>query len=276
MKIKPQKRMAIINDVTGFGRCSVAVAQPIISAMKIQACVLPTAILSAHTEFPSYFFDDYTKNMKAYMENWKELQITFDGICTGFLGSREQIDLVIQFIKEFKGPNTVVIVDPVMGDNGKAYETYTEEMCQEMKRLMKYADVLTPNLTEACKLLDIPYLTDNLSQKELQKIARQLSQKGPRQVVITGLKTKKEVYNFIYEKDRGYKIIKTKRIAAERPGTGDTFTSIVAGSILNGEDLDKAVKKAAKFIHRSLIYTLKLKTPKREGLCFEEFLTNLK
>ena len=157
MTLEKQKKIAIVNDMTGFGRCSIAAQLPIISAMKIQCCPLPTAILSAHTGFPSFFFDDYTSKMKDYMNNWKELNINFDGIATGFLGSKEQIDVVVEFMEKFKDNTTIVVVDPVMGDYGELYATYTKEMCNEMKKLLKYADIITPNLTEACRLIDVEY-----------------------------------------------------------------------------------------------------------------------
>ena len=138
--MKHQKKIALINDVTGYGRCSVAVELPIISALKIQACVLPTAILSVHTGFPTYYIDDYTDRMKSYMENWKENNLTFDGISTGFLGSVQQIELVLDFLRTFKKEGTTVIVDPVMGDYGKLYSSYTEELCRGMRHLLKHAD----------------------------------------------------------------------------------------------------------------------------------------
>lgn len=276
MKIKQQKRVAVVNDITGFGRCSAAVAQPILSVMKISCCVLPTAILSAHTGYPSYYFEDFTNRMKAYMDNWKELNVTFDGICTGFLGSKEQIDLVLTFIKEFKGKDTIVIVDPVMGDNGELYPTYAPQMCEEIKKLVACADVIVPNLTEACVLLNIPYPAVTPKLNELKSIAKQLSKKGPRRVIITGLKDGEYIFNFLYEKQKGYSIVKVKKELEDRAGTGDVFTSIVAGSIINGEPLIKSVKKASKFVKKALSYTQKLNTPNPDGLCFEEFLNQLK
>ena len=168
--MKRQKRVAVINDVTGFGRCSAAVAQPIISAMKIQCCVMPTAILSVHTGFPNYFLQDYTPYLRTYMNSWEETGIEFDGITTGFIGSKEQIGLVIEFFKWFKKENTLAVVDPVMGDYGKLYSSYTDDMCQEMKKLLPYADVLTPNLTEACRILDLDYHKVDLSEEGLAAI----------------------------------------------------------------------------------------------------------
>jgi pyridoxine kinase len=177
MNLNKQKKIAVVNDISGIGRCSVAVALPIISAMKIQCCPLPTAILSAHTGFSSFFFDDYTPHMRDYMNSWKELNLQFDGICTGFLGSKEQIDVVVEFLENFKTKNTIVMVDPVMGDYGQLYSTYTQEMCDEMKKLIKYADVMTPNLTEACRLLDIPYPERVLNLEELKILQKSFVQR---------------------------------------------------------------------------------------------------
>ena len=139
--MKRQKRIALVNDVTGFGRCSVAVELPLISALKVQACPLPTAILSCHTGFPTHFIDDYTSRMRPYMEDWQKNGVQFDGICTGFLGSAEQIAIVADFIRMFKQPGTRVMVDPVMGDYGKLYSSYTQEMCDGMKRLLALAEI---------------------------------------------------------------------------------------------------------------------------------------
>ena len=157
---KRQKRIALVNDITGFGRCSVAVELPLISALKVQACALPTAILSCHTGFPTHYIDDYTDRMRPYMEDWQQNGVQFDGIATGFLGSAEQIAIVQDFIRTFKQPGTRVMVDPVMGDYGKLYASYTDEMCEKMKGLLGLADIVTPNLTEACRLLDRAYPKD--------------------------------------------------------------------------------------------------------------------
>lgn len=275
MSLNKQKRIAVVNDITGFGRCSVAVALPIISAMKIQCCPLPTAILSAHTGFSSFFFDDYTSHMRDYMNNWKELNLQVDGICTGFLGSKEQIDVVVEFLEGFKTKNTIVIVDPVMGDYGQLYSTYTQEMCHEMRKLIKYADVMMPNLTEACRLLDIPYPERELYPDQLEDIAKKLSAQGPGKVVITGLQHNGNMQNFIYEKGKPYTIVEAKKIGEDCLGTGDIFSSIVAANIVKGVDIVTAVKKAADFISKAIDYTVKIGAPVSYGICFEEYLTEL-
>ena len=165
-----QKRMALINDITGFGRCSIAAMAPIVSAMKIQAVPIPTAILSTHTQFPIFYFDDYTSRMSDYIQTYKDLHLEFDAIATGFLGSKEQVDIVIDFIQTFKQEGVFVLVDPVMGDHGKLYTTYTPEMCAKMKQLVQYADLMTPNLTELVTLVDRPYPTTLPTFDELEEI----------------------------------------------------------------------------------------------------------
>ena len=152
-----QKKIAVINDFTGFGKCSIAVSLPVISALKVQCCLVPTSIFSNHTAYPEYFFDDYTDKMEEYIDNWKKLGLEFEGISTGFLGDAKQIEIVKSFIRYFKKDNTVVIVDPVMGDYGVKYATYTEDLCRRMKELVEQADIVTPNITEACILTGNDY-----------------------------------------------------------------------------------------------------------------------
>ena len=162
-----QKRIALINDVTGYSRCSIAAQLPIISAMAIECVFVPTAILSINTYHPGYFFDDYTDRMNDYIATYKNINLEFDGIVTGFLGSAKQIDIVIDFIKNFKLENTFVLIDPVMGDHGKLYPTYTLEMQEKMRELIPYASIMTPNLTELCALLNLDYPHEIPSFEEL-------------------------------------------------------------------------------------------------------------
>lgn len=276
MEIERQKRIAVVNDVTGFGRCSVAVSLPIISALKVQCCPLPTAILSTNTAFPNFFLDDYTPHMRQYMDHWQEMNIAFDGLYTGFLGSVAQIDMVIAFIKMFKTEHNLTIVDPVMGDYGKLYSSITPAMCVEMRRLMRYADVMTPNLTEVCWLLDIPYPEQAPDDAELERLAERLCAQGPSKIVITGLQYDGKIKNFVYEQGREYYHIYVDKIGEDRSGTGDVFTSIVAASLVKGEPLAESVKKAADFVSRAIAYTVRLNTPVHDGICFEEYLTELR
>lgn len=270
-----QKKIAVINDISGFGRCSITVALPIISHMKLQCCPLPTSIFSNHTGYEHYFFDDYTQKMREYIENWKLLGLEFEGIATGFLGSKEQIEIVEEFIREFRTERTKVIIDPVMGDNGVLYPTYTEEMRREMRKLVSYADILTPNLTECCFLTDTPYRESGWSRKELFEMAEKLSGVGADKIVISGISMGEYLGNVVYETNGTKKIIRSKRIAQERAGTGDIFSSIIAADCVNQVDFTESVKKAVKFIKDCMVITSKREIPSEDGVCFEEILYRL-
>ncbi len=270
-----QKKIAVINDFTGFGRCSLAVALPIISVMKLQCCPLPTSIFSNHTGFESFFFEDYTNRMESYIEEWKKLDLHFAGISSGFLGSKDQIRIVIEFFKYFAGQDTVVVVDPVMGDYGRAYPTYTKEMCLEMKRLVSYADILTPNLTEACILADVPY-NEKMKRKEIHALAEKLSSMGPEKVVITGLIQGGFIGNYCFERGQEGRIRKVHRVGEQRSGTGDIFASIIAADAVNGVPFYDSVRKASLFIKRCIEKSIELDLPLTDGVCFEELLGKLK
>lgn len=271
-----QKKIALINDVTGFGRCSISVMAPIVSAMKIQAVTIPTAILSTHTQFPLYYFDDYTSKMRDYIQTYKDLNMEFDAISTGFLGSEEQVDIVIDFIESFKTDNNFVIVDPVMGDYGKLYKTYTPAMCEKMKALVSYADILTPNLTEICTLLDLEYPHSNVTLEELHNMCKELATHGPKHIVVTGIPfNKTQIGNFIYNNDEDFKLVMVDRIGEDRSGTGDVITSVIAGMYMNGHSFYEAVKKAADFASKCIKYCEAHNVPNYWGLCFEMYLKDL-
>ena len=270
-----QKKIAVINDFSGFGRCSIAVALPILSVMKVQCCPLPTSIFSNHTGFPSYFFEDYTSRMVPYMQEWKKLDLHFNGICSGFLGSKEQIEIVKKFFKEFKTEETQIIVDPVMGDYGKPYPTYTEEMCGEMKKLVEVADILTPNVTEACVLTDTPY-KEKWKIEEIQEMAEKIHAMGPKKIAITGIVQGGFIANFCYEEGQQPKVLRTHKEGTQRSGTGDIFASIIAADAVNGVPFYKSVKKASDFIKKCIIRSQELNIPLTDGVCFEEVLGKLK
>ncbi|MDO5416736.1 MAG: pyridoxamine kinase [Lachnospiraceae bacterium] len=293
-----QKKIAMINDLSGYGRCSLTVALPILSAMRMQCCPVPTSILSNHTGFPVYFFDDYTEKMEAYLEKWKELNLDFDGIATGFLGSGEQIHIVSSMIKSFRGEETRVIVDPIMGDHGKPYATYTPDMCREMEKLVRLADVVTPNVTEACILTGRAYKGEGWSRNELKKMALEIQKMGPGAVVITGVSSREKarmgaapagaaaelsteengpVYltNVLLEPDGKLTFQKSAKTGGERPGTGDVFSSIIAGAAVQGWDMKAAVRLAARFVKECIQKSDELKVPVEDGVCFEELLPEL-
>lgn len=270
-----QKKIAVINDFSGFGRCSIAVALPILSVMKVQCCPLPTSIFSNHTGFPSYFFEDYTSRMVPYMQEWKKLDLRFNGICSGFLGSKEQIEIVKKFFKEFKTEETQIIVDPVMGDYGKPYPTYTKEMCGEMKKLVEFADILTPNVTEACVLTDTSY-KEKWKIEEIQEMAEKIHAMGPKKIAITGIVQGGFIANFCYEEGEQPKVLRTHKEGTQRSGTGDIFASIIAADAINGVPFYKSVKKASNFIKKCIIRSQELDIPLTDGVCFEEVLGKLK
>lgn len=276
MQTFTQKKIAVINDLSGYGRCSLTVALPILSAMGIQCCPVPTAILSNHTEFPVYFFDDYTDRMRSYAGKWQELGLTFDGISTGFLGSAKQIAIVADLVEMFRRENTKVFVDPVMGDHGILYATYTKEMCEEIKKLVVLADVVTPNVTEACILTDTPYKENGWTRKELLDRAMMLQNMGAKSVVITGVREGNFYTNVVL--DQGAKeaeFVKVKSGGGQRPGTGDVFSSVLAGAVLNGKSLKASARQASRFVKECIIKSDELEIPHANGVCFEEILGRL-
>lgn len=271
-----QKKIAVINDISGYGRCATTVMLPIISYMGVQCCPVPTAILSNHMGYPNYYMDDYTDRMEEYIENWIKLGIKFDGITTGFLGSVEQIAIVKRFIRTFAHKHTLVIVDPVMGDHGRLYSTYTGELCGQLKELIRLADITTPNLTEACELADVPYRNGSWRRKELYAMAERISSYGPSRVVITGIPQGGFIANYVYEKGMEPQIIRTHRVGTERSGTGDVFSSIIAADGVNGVPFHQSVRKASGFVRKCILRTTEQDVPKTDGVCFEDILHQLK
>lgn len=271
-----QKKIAVINDISGFGRCSLAVAIPIISVMKIQCCPVPTSIFSNHTGFESFFFEDYTDRMQPYIDEWKKLGLAFNGISTGFLGSKEQIQIVLRFLEDFGTDDNVIVIDPVMGDYGKTYSTYTPEMCSEMKKLVTHADILTPNLTEACILTDEVYHPDKWRKNEIISLARKLGDMGPDKIVITGIPQGEFIANLCYEKGREPKFLRTHKVGTQRSGTGDVFAAIIAADAVNGVDFQTSVRKASLFVKKCIMRSIEMDLPLTDGVCFEEVLGTLK
>ena len=272
----PQKKIALINDITGFGRCSIAVMAPVISAMKIQAVAVPTAILSTHTQFPEYYFDDYTPKMRDYIQTYKNLDMSFDAIATGFLGSEEQVDIVIDFIKTFKKKGVFTLVDPVMGDYGRLYKTYTPDLCEKMKALVHFADILTPNLTELCSLTGSDYRDGNLSPVEIENMCKTLAEQGTKHIVVTGIRySGTQIMNYVYSQGEEPKIVMADRIGGDRSGTGDVISAVIAGMYLNGHDFYESVKKAAEFASKCIRYCEDNNVPTHWGLSVEMYLRDL-
>lgn len=265
-------RLAMINDIAGFGRCSTTVSLPIISAMQVQVCPVPASILSNHLGFPTVYFDDYTSHIRDYLQSWKQLEITFDGLYCGFLGSVAQMDIVDEFLNDFH-PD-FFLLDPVMGDHGKAYSTITSEHCHRMRELISHADIITPNITEACLLTDTPYKDSFWCDYDLQHICEKLSNLCSGKIVITGLQKDDFFLNYIWED--GYRRTYTShKTGQSRPGTGDLFASILAADAINGTPLELSVQKVAEFVALCIKGSEEADVPVQEGVIFEKYLGKL-
>ena len=220
-----QKKIAVINDLSGFGRCSLAVSMPIISYMGIQCCPVPTSIFSNHTGFPEFFFDDYTEHMDDYISMWHKLGLKFEGITSGFLGSKEQIETVIRFVEQF---------------------------CSGRTKEMGW------------------------KKKELCEMAEALFAQGPGKVVITGIPQGEFIANYVMEKGKEPRLLRTHKAGTERSGTGDVFASVIAADAVNGVAFDRSVKKASNFVKKCILKSMELGIPQTDGVCFEEILHSLK
>ena len=272
-------RVAAIHDMSGFGRCSLTVAIPVLSSMGVQCCPLPTAFLSTHTGgFKGYTFLDMTDEMPAIAAHWQSLELRFDAIYSGFMGSERQMDIVADFIRAFRRPGeTVVVIDPVMGDFGQSYATYTPAMCAAMARLATLADVITPNLTEASFLLQQPYDSLPTDEAGFRHIVELLSLEGKRSVVLTGVSLSPETigaacFDAITGKTD---FVQSPREEREFTGTGDVFASVLTGALVQGRSLLEAAGEAADFVSRCAHRTATEGLPRREGVDFEPLLWTL-
>ena len=281
-------RLAMINDIAGFGRCSTTVSLPVISVMKVQVCPVPTSVLSNHLGFPLCHFDDYTSHMRDYIKVWGELGLTFDGLYCGFLGNEEQIDIVREFVEMFRPP--LFLLDPVMGDHGRTYSSITETHVQKMKELLPLADIITPNITEACLLTGTSWKDREWTMPELSGLCERLADICQQEsvssgeasvgtvssasIVITGIRQGDSLVNFLWD-DGVYTTVSTPIAGASRPGTGDIFASILAADAVRGETLLTSVQKAANFVGLCIAGSEKAGTPVQEGVVFEKYLTAL-
>jgi pyridoxine kinase len=273
------KRVAAIHDLSGFGRTSLAVVIPILSTMGVQVCSLPTAVLSTHTGgFKGYHFVDLTEHMEAMIEHWQELGIEFDCIYTGFLGSPRQVEIISRFIDGFSQEKPLIVIDPVMGDDGKLYQTMSEQMVKEMKDFIGKANIITPNFTEAAYLLGEKFYLD-ISVKEIKEWLVRLSEMGPEIVIITSVpdcKAAKNTCVMAYDRLAGrFWKVSCVYIPANFPGTGDTFTSVVVGSILQGDSLPIALERGVQFITTGIRASYGYEYPRREGILLERVLASL-
>lgn len=287
-------KLALINDLTGFGRCSLAVAIPVVSALKVQACPVPTALFSNHMAFPTWAFRDLTDTLPDYLDGFSKLGLSFDGICCGFLGSVRQAEIAEQFFRS--QPDALIILDPVMADHGKLYSSVMPDYCVAMKKLVAAADIITPNITEACLLTDTPYTENGWNEENLSILADALHDLGPAKVVITGIREQDNFTNFVSmigntgdDATPSANIHSGTNVATapvrsllsspikgqSRPGTGDIFASIIAADALQHVELAVSVQKAASFIGHCTELSDRAGLPVKEGVLFENILGEL-
>lgn len=275
----PVLRTAAIHDLSGFGRSSLTVVIPILSTMGIQVVPLPTAILSTHTsEFTNYHYHDLTPEMPGIITHWKDLDIAFDAIYSGFLGSPEQVDIVADFIQSFHRKEQIVVIDPVLGDDGLPYGPIGKEMIHRMGELITHADIITPNITEAAFLLRRDCPKGVLSREEIKEWAKQLSDQGPATVIITSVPASDTTTSVVaYNRTDGrFWEVQCSYVPAYYPGTGDIFTSVITGSILQGDSLPLALDRAVQFVSMAIRASFGHNMPNREGVLLERVLNNLR
>lgn len=271
----PAPRIAAIHDLSCFGRCSLTIALPVLSAMGCQCCPLPTALLSAHTGISGFTFLDTTDEMRRISAHWSQLSLHFQAIYTGFLGSAPQINLVEDFLRRFHAPDTLLVMDPVMGDHGTPYKTCTPALRQGLRELVAQADVITPNLTEAAILLDIPYHESQTA--DASELVRALSLQGQRSVVLTGYAAAPgQVGALCYDRDtRQVEAVQTDRVPQDFPGTGDLFASVLTGALTRGAPLLQAARTAVDFVGSCVARSVAEGAGEAEGVDFEPLLRQL-
>ena len=285
MQHLPPRRIAAIHDFSCVGRCALTVVIPTLSVMGYQTIPLPTALLSSHTGgFENLYFRDLTEDMHHISAHFDRLGMTFGSIYTGFLGSEEQISVVREFIEKFgktpdeTGKAPLILVDPVMGDDGVLYATYTKALANGMRALSTHAEVLTPNLTEACFLTDTPYKdTATLDGGEAEKfvvlLLEKLSHICRGKIVVTGIGLADGIVANA-GRDTDGRIFWIKRMCQDisYPGTGDIFASVLLGALMQGDDFETACTRAADFIVLLITESQKIETPVRMGVALEAHL----
>ena len=272
------KKVAAVHDLSGCGRVSLTVAIPILSAMGIQVCPLPTAVLSSHTQYPGFSFLDLTDQMPLFVNHWKQLGLQFDAIYSGYLGSPKQTAIVANLIDEFAGNGQLVVVDPVLGDNGKLYTSLDNAMIAQMCELIRKAVVITPNLTELFMLIDKPY-REKVPMEDLKEYLVRLAEYGPEIVIVTGVpedQSAKTTSVVAYDKrSKHFWKVSCLYFPAHYPGTGDTFTSVITGSLIQGDSLPIALDRAVQFILMGIRATFGYEYDHRNGILLERILPTL-
>ena len=270
------KRIVTVQDISCVGKCSLTVALPIISAMGVEAAIIPTAVLSTHTMFKNFTCKDLTEEIVPITNHWKEEKIGFDAIYTGYLGSNEQIDILANMFKEFKTEENIILVDPVMADNGKLYPAFDEAFATKMAKLCGYADIIAPNITEASFMTGMEY-KEEYDEAYVKEMLKKLSQLGAKISVLTGVSFKEGttgVMGYDQEKDEFY-YYSNKRLNARYHGTGDVFASTCVGAMMNGFDWKEALKIAADYTAECIRITMEDENGCWYGVNFEQAIPYL-
>ncbi len=270
------KRILTIQDISCLGKCSLTVALPIISAMGVETTILPTAVLSTHTMFPDFTVKDLTDQLVPITEHWKSQNVKFDAIYTGYLGSDEEIEIAKKIFKDFGGDDTLIFIDPVMADNGKLYPAFDMEYAKLNAGLCAEADIIVPNLTEACFMTDTEYKED-YDKDYIEELLGKLAKLGAKKVVLTGIafsEGKTGVYGL--DTVTGERIVyETDKVAASFHGTGDIFASVSVGAITRGLNLNDAFKLAADYTAKTIEVTLRNPAEPWYGVDFESTIPEL-
>lgn len=275
-------KVCAVHDISGFGKVSLTEVLPILSAMGIECCALPTAVLSTHTyEFKDFSFCDLTDEMPKIIEHWNKIGLRFDAIYSGYMGSAKQIEILKDFMVAAKEKdNTLLIVDPVMGDNmlvkGATYSKKSQGILGDMHKLCKVADVITPNLTEACMLIGEKYTDKPINNKTIKEYLTRLSHITNGDVVITSvMNSENSMCVAVYDSEnKKYYIVDCGFVNRPFHGTGDVYTSVLTGALLKGNDIKEAASIAAGFVHKAIQNTIKHPEIRiREGVLFESVLS---
>lgn len=273
-----QSRVVTIQDISCFGKCSLTVALPIISAMGVETAIIPTAVLSTHTGgFENFTFHDLTVDIPKIAEHWRLLDLNFDVIYTGYLGSFEQLEYISDFIDSFKTKNNIVMIDPVMGDNGTLYTGFTKKFALSMAQLCKKADVIVPNLTEAAYMLDEPYAPDGYDEEYIRGLLKRLCKTGAKSVILTGVSYSHDKIGAVaYSAQSGeYCEYFTERIGEIFHGTGDIFASVCAGALARGVSMKESIKLAADYVLACIRATAGHEKEHWYGVRFEDCIPQL-
>lgn len=274
------KKAAVINDLSGFGKCSLTATIAVLSVMGVQPCPMPTAVLTNQTGYRNHYCFDLTDELCHYKEMWSLNNESFDGIYSGYIADKKQVDIIFDFINTFRKSNTVVLVDPVMGDNGRLYSAFSNETCKKVCSLARSADIITPNLTELCILTDTDFeeLNSHCENDDflerISDVAKSAFSHSEQKIVVTGIKKGDCLYNGVFTK-QDCSFVKAECHGGSFSGTGDIFASIVFASVVNGERLVSAVSKAVSFIEKATADTAKEPYDRNDGINFEKFLYQL-